>query len=106
MIIIEIRLLIFITKFSATLSDWSPWYPELCPVSCATGTQSRKRSCIFDNKNDTALSDDEGCKDGKDNGYYQEQPCNTQPCRELFHKHAQQHFNIFSLLEYGSTEYM
>ena len=43
--------------------------------------QTRKRKCEFEGKNHTANADDKGCSDGFQNGYYEEQKCNTQPCR-------------------------
>lgn len=66
------------------MTDWANW--SLCEVSCETGTESRERICEFENRNHVANADDAGCADGynhgKNDGYFEERNCNTQPCRE------------------------
>ena len=61
------------------MSQWGDW--SLCPVSCDSAMQIRERKCEFEGKNHTANAGDTGCSDGFQNGYYEEQNCNTQPCR-------------------------
>ena len=68
------------TNFQATLSQWETW--SLCPVSCDNkAMQTRKRKCEFEGRNHTENADDTGCADGFQYGFYEEQKCNTQPCR-------------------------
>ena len=43
--------------------------------------QTRTRKCEFKGENYTANADDTDCSDGFKYGYYEEQNCNTQPCR-------------------------
>ena len=61
------------------MSDWAYW--SACSTSCGTGVQTRIRECVFENRNFTSNVGDTGCTDGFQNGYYEEQKCNTLPCR-------------------------
>ena len=63
------------------MTSWADW--SICPVTCGTGIQLRKRSCVFENKNLTANANDYGCKDGYYNGYYEEKVCTMSSCRKF-----------------------
>ena len=67
------------------MTDWTLW--SSCPVSCGTGTQSRLRSCNFENNNHTATIVDTGCAKGFQNGYYDTQECSMPSCRKFLTSH-------------------
>ena len=72
------------------MTDWTIW--SSCPVTCGTGTQSRLRSCNFENNNHTATIVDTGCAKGFQNGYYDTQECSMPSCRKFFT--SQFHYNL------------
>ena len=67
------------------MTDWTIW--SSCPVTCGTGTQSRERSCHFENNDHTATIDDTGCAEGFQNGYHDTQECSMPSCRKFFTSH-------------------